>query len=52
MTVTAIIATFVILLMHLDVTRAGCKVGLDLETLGNVVQSVRRDSSLPPLTPG
>lgn len=48
----AIMATFVILLMHLDITRAGCKVGLDLETLGNVVQSGSLDSSLPPLTPG
>lgn len=48
----ATITTFVILLMHLDVTRAGCKVGLDLETLGNVVQPVSLYSSLPHLTSG
>lgn len=48
----ATIATFVILLMHLDVMRAGCQVGLDLETLGDVVQSVSLYSSLPRLTSG
>lgn len=48
----ATIATFVTLLMHLDVMRAGCNVGLDLETLSNVAQSVSLYSSLPHLTPG
>lgn len=48
----ATIATFVILLMHLDVTRPGCQVGLDLETLGDVVRSVSLYTSLPRLTSG